>query len=500
MAYKWRYELRKGIEVIQTKQGRALLSNHPLRLFPINGKACELMEASAQKLSLEELITKHQELPPAKIISFMDSLVQKGLLNRVYNPTLNATDVPQVSVIVPVRNRAEDIQQCLESILNCHYPQDKVEIIVVDDGSTDHTKEVIKQYPVQLIVMEQNVGQSRCRNVGVAAAKADLIAFTDSDCIVDKHWLNILTEPFADPSVGIVGGGVSSHGTDKVLDRYEQACSPLHMGEQGGPIGPQQQIPYIPTCNVLIRKKAFQLVGGFSEEMRVGEDVDLIWRILQNQYTGFYLPEGSIQHRHRNQLHSLMLRRAQYASSEAILEKQFNFNRKKLFISPWHLINLIIFLGLYFGSAQIIGQQWQAYAPTLVACCGISMLFSLCSEIMVKKLKLQRLGLEISIKNLLKPIWRSHLAFLGYITAIIARYYSIYLMLLSLVFPALLGLLLLVFLVSAYFDYTVKKPMLNYPTFLLVYMIEKLAYQLGVIYGCFKYKNITPMFHWVKFI
>lgn len=500
MEYNWRYELKKGIDVIRMKQGRALLSRHPLRIFRINEKAFELLKASVQQLSLEELIVRHQEISPDITILFMDSLVKKGLLNKVYYQVQKELDALMVSVIIPVRNRPHDIRHCIESVLNCNYPKDKVEIIVVDDESTDNTKEVIRQYPVHLIEMKQNAGQSRCRNVGVAIAKGDIVAFTDSDCIVDKQWLKILTQPFHDPLVGIVGGGVSSFGSNKVLDRYEESCSPLHMGETGGQIGPDQQVPYVPTCNVLIRKEAFNLVGGFCEEMRVGEDVNLIWRILQNQFTGFYIPGGRIQHRHRNQLHSLMLRRAQYASSEAILEKQFSFNRKKLFISPWHLFNLLIFLSLYFISAQVIGQKGNANTSLLFTGCGISYILSLFSEIIVKEVKLKRIGFDIPIINLLKTIFRSHLAFIGYITAIMARYYSFYLFLLVCFFPTLMGLFLLVFMVPAYCDYTVKKPMLTYPSFLLVYTLEKSAYQLGVIYGCFKYKNITPLFHKVKII
>lgn len=500
MKSAWSYRLKPGMEIIETEQDGVLLSAHPLVLYKLNPTGVQLLKSCRDSVDGDEIYDGVPEISDEKIMPFLEFFVKKGVLTRVYHQRTGEVDLPFVSVVIPVRNRPMDIERCLESIINCHYPSEKLEVIVVDDASTDLTKEAVRQYPVQLIEMNRNVGQSRCRNIGVKAAKGDIIAFTDSDCVVNKDWLSKLTEPFKDPLVGVVGGGVDSYGTSRILDRYEEARSPLHMGERSGEIGPNRQVPYVPTCNVLIRREAFLQVGGFKEEMRVGEDVDLIWRILLKDYKGWYVPEGRIRHQHRNQFLHFIRRRAQYASSEALLEKNFIFNRKKLFVSPWHMINLFAIALGYVALSYLFVQKNMPMMGAVSIGLGLALLLSFISEIIVKKRKIKRVGYELSFVKLITPLLRSHLAFVGYFTAALARYYSLYLFILGLIFPEIMIMLWFIYGLSAYFEYIVKKPVLNYPTFLFVYMIECLSYQYGVFYGCYKQKNMTPLLHQIKVI
>ena len=118
-----------------------------------------------------------------------------------------STFTPTVSIVLGVYNGAEIIGDCLESLLNQNYPADAYDIIVVENGSTDNTTEVVKRYPVRLFHNSVR-GLAPARNTGISQSNADIIAFTDADCIADPNWLSALVKPYADPEVGGVGGAI----------------------------------------------------------------------------------------------------------------------------------------------------------------------------------------------------------------------------------------------------------------------------------------------------
>ncbi|GEN33548.1 MULTISPECIES: mycofactocin biosynthesis glycosyltransferase MftF [Aneurinibacillus] len=501
MKYSWSYRLHTGMNLMKDERGGVLLSDHPLGVIRINDTAYRLLYDCANSLTLDEIIEKYPGIEKGKIVQFLDSFAKRGILSRIYTGDSIEEYTPFVSIVIPVRNRPADIRRCIESVLCCHYPRDRFEIIVIDDFSTDNeTKEAIKEYDVRLIEMEQNVGQSCCRNIGVREAKGEVIAFTDSDCVVSHNWLRLLTQPFVDENIAIVGGGVDSYSSKKALDRYEEVRSPLHMGERGGEIGPGKLIPYIPTCNVFIRRSAFLQVGGFKEEMRVGEDVDLIWRVLQQGNKGWYIPEGRILHRHRNRMSEFIVRRAQYAASEALLEKNFSFNRKKMFISSWNMINGSILLsGIFLYNFLNYHNSIHSFL-TIFTFCLVLLLCSFVCEMLVKKSRIKALGFTLPADKIARSLWRSHLAFAGHFTAVLSRYYSLFLLALSIIFPLMFVFWAVVYVLSAYFEYVTKKPELSFPVFILIYIVEMLAYQCGVLRGCCKERNLTPLFHQITII
>ena len=97
---------------------------------------------------------------------------------------------PDVSVIVPVYNRAKVIRPCLDSILAVDYPVDRLELIVVDNASTDDTPRVLEQYAARIrIIREAKRGPAAARNAGLRVARGEVAAFTDSDCQVEQSWL-----------------------------------------------------------------------------------------------------------------------------------------------------------------------------------------------------------------------------------------------------------------------------------------------------------------------
>ena len=108
---------------------------------------------------------------------------------------------PSVTVIVPVRNGEQTIQPLLESLQKLDYDPAKVEVIVVDGNSKDKTQEIVKKYPVKLVIENKN-GINLARNMGIKNSNGEIIAFTDSDCIVPNNWVTKIVENFKDEIMG----------------------------------------------------------------------------------------------------------------------------------------------------------------------------------------------------------------------------------------------------------------------------------------------------------
>jgi len=124
---------------------------------------------------------------------------------------------PRVSIIVPVLNRRESIGLCVESLLALDYPS--YEIIIVDNGSTDKSRDVVSKYPVKLVI-ETEKGPYYARNDGISIADGEIIAFTDSDCVVDRNWLKNLMRNYMHEEIGGVGGQILSYKPTTWVEKF----------------------------------------------------------------------------------------------------------------------------------------------------------------------------------------------------------------------------------------------------------------------------------------
>ncbi len=431
--------------------------------------------SSGHFIPLDQLKDQCLSINPDQLEIFFYDLVRKGFLEQRGNPEIR--NHPFVSIIIPVRNRPDEIKACLESLLVLDYPSDKLEIIVVDDASTDHTPSIVKQFNVRLIQLETNQKAPYCRNLAAGKAKGDILAFIDSDCIADKGWLSHLVQAFLDPKVGIVGGRVDGFFKTSRLDRYEQVNSSLIIGTHIKRSGDANKFFYVPSCNLLVKKDLFLTLGGFNPKLAVGEDVDLCWRIQNAGSEVEFRPNGTVFHRHRNKLAPFCQRRFDYGTSEPLLQK-LHPDRKKQFYFPAGglLFWCLIFLSFYIS-------------PDLIFFCPAVIL----ADSLVKYIKTARQKLPVRFFQHLKAVVRSDAVLFYHCASFVSRYYLIFALLISPVFPKTALFLISLHLFSGSVDFIIKKPRLSIVDFLFFYTLEQISYQAGVWAGALHHFSFGPI-------
>jgi len=195
--------------------------------------------------------------------------------------------LPFVSVIVPTYNRAHLLKQLLWSLAHQDYPKDRYEVIVVDDGSSDETPEVINELRHQLPYTFKYLRWSRhgvaaARNFGAQHSKGELLAFTSDDITVAPDWLTNAVRYFQHADIGGVEG--------KTVPVGEQTSPFVHKtyNLNGG--------QYL-TCNIFYRRSVFEQVGGFDEQFRAyREDTDLAWRVMDAVAKIVFAPDVVVFH------------------------------------------------------------------------------------------------------------------------------------------------------------------------------------------------------------
>lgn len=461
------------------EQSLVLVLSYPLKAMVLH----RLWEKTFRLISrggfvaFEDILSVLGSVDPERAMFFLDDLVRKGFLER--EGVSSPPESPSVSIIIPVRNRPLEIEACLLSLESLQYPEDRLEIIVVDDASTDHTPHVVSKFPVTLIKLNEHKHASFCRNLAASQAVGKILGFIDSDCLADPLWLNELIPAFTDPSLGAVGGAVENYSTEKDLDRYEKVKSSLIVCNGFKRSQENDSLFYIPSCNLLVRRALFLELGGFREALSVGEDVDLCWRIQERGSCVEYRPLGRVYHRHRNRLKAFCKRRFDYGTSEPLLLQLHPKKIKRMFFPPaaslfWLLLALSI----------AIGSNLPAYLS------GIVFALDCCSRyIKVKKGK----NLPIGVLRIIPAVLRSYLTFLFHCCAFLSRYYLFWSPM-AIPFIPLASLIIVgAHLVTGFVEYYIKKPSLNLFSFLFYFSMDQLCYQWGVWYGCFKRHCFHPV-------
>ena len=195
--------------------------------------------------------------------------------------------LPAVSVVIPVLNGARTIADLLTGLTyQAPYPGD-VEIIVVDNGSTDDTRAIASRYcdaaasphaafPVTLLSAAKR-GPSVARNMGLHAAKGEVVAHLDADTLPTRRWLTEIAQPFSDPRVTLAAGRILAFQPTTPAERY-YARYYLDRSQENAA---DRAFPFAASANMAVRRTAALAVGGWDEDFLASQDVDFSYRLLR---------------------------------------------------------------------------------------------------------------------------------------------------------------------------------------------------------------------------
>ncbi|MCW4030841.1 MAG: glycosyltransferase [Candidatus Bathyarchaeota archaeon] len=250
---------------------------------------------------------------------------------------------PSVTVVVPVRNGEKTIQPLLESLQKLDYKRNKVEVIVVDGNSTDKTQEIVKKYPVKLVV-EEKKGLNLARNIGIKRSNGEIIAFTDSDCIVPPNWITKIVENFKDTKVSCVGGSAKALENDFISEYADNSIVRLMpfftKREELEKVKPFFRHPA--GCNMAFRRNIVEEVGYFDEEIKYGfDEVEFADRVCKAGYKMVLDPSVLVWHKHRATLGDFLKQNFQYGKGSGLV-----FKRKRLTdaVSKWSFFSIMGFI------------------------------------------------------------------------------------------------------------------------------------------------------------
>jgi len=213
------------------------------------------------------------------------------------------------SIIIPTFNGASRIGSCLTALLPQVADID-AEIIVVDDGSSDATAEVVRRYPGVRLISQTNAGPAAARNRGAAEAKGTIILFTDDDCIPTSDWLAKMVLPFEDPNVVGVKGAYRTR-QKSLIARFVQ----YDYEDRYRLMAALPEIDFVDTYSAAFRRDRFLELNGYDTSFPVAcaEDIELSYRMSERSWKMVFVPDAIVYHTHPDTLLGYLRKKYKFA-------------------------------------------------------------------------------------------------------------------------------------------------------------------------------------------
>ena len=297
---------------------------------------------------------------PGVELTLTDLLLARG----VVHPVPTTAEPTAIDIVVPVYERPEQLSACLASL---RQTAPGCRIIVVDDASrSPEVADVARAYGATVLRHDTNQGPAAARNTGLRQADSTVIAFVDADCVAEEGWLATLLPHFDDPRVGAVAPRIVARaGRPTLLARYEAARSALDMGPRPDLVAYGAPLGFLPSATLAVRRLTLtdSPAAGFDERMRVGEDVDLVWRLTDAGVMVRYEPASVVSHEIRPEPLRWAGRIFDYGTSAAELDRRhpgrlaparlslWNAAAAALMFAPWRLAGRLAAAGFVAASA-----------------------------------------------------------------------------------------------------------------------------------------------------
>ena len=262
------------------------------------------------------------------------------------------------SFIIPLYNRPEEIDELLFSLTKQNYPK-PFEIVIVEDGSDNNAKEIIESYRDRLNIqyfLTQNQGAGMARNYGMSQAKGDYFIVLDSDVLVPANYLKKVKKALQANYTDAFGGPDAAHPTFTPLQKAIN-FSMTSMMTTGGIRGKKKGVgKFQPrSFNLGISKKAFEKTGGFSS-MKIGEDIDLSFRLWEHGFETQLIEKAFVYHKRRTSIEAFYKQTFKFGSARPVLNKKYPGTAKITYWFPSVFITGFILSSLLFmmGSWELI--------------------------------------------------------------------------------------------------------------------------------------------------
>jgi cellulose synthase/poly-beta-1,6-N-acetylglucosamine synthase-like glycosyltransferase len=228
--------------------------------------------------------------------------------------------LPFVTVVIPVRNGEATLGDCLAAIVAMDYPPDRREIVVVDNGSTDGTPEIVRRFGLRYL-REERRGAVNARNRAIAQTEGEILAFVDADCMVTKRWLRELVDALADDTAAAAAGELVAYPPSTEAERYMARRKPLWQQWASA-----RHAPWFLIGNCAIRRRVFDRIGVLDPEFAVVgcEDIELSRRFFDAGLELRYCPRALAFHRHRATARSLFRQQLRNGRGQSLVQYRYS--------------------------------------------------------------------------------------------------------------------------------------------------------------------------------
>lgn len=264
-------------------------------------------------------------------------LLSTGMADPVVQ-RLPPVELARATVVIPVHERARQLDRLLGSLGGA------LPVIVVDDASADPDAiaAVAAAHDARLIRLARNVGPAGGRNAGLAEVATPFVVFIDSDVVAEPAGIELMLRHFADPELAMVAPRVLGLAQERPnwITRYEDARSSLDLGEDSSSVRPRSPVTWVSSTCLVAR---VELLGdGFDSSMRVGEDVDLVWRLVEAGHRVRFEPAATVRHEHRTTLRTWLGRKFFYGTGAEPLAERHPDDIAPVVLAPWAAATLVV--------------------------------------------------------------------------------------------------------------------------------------------------------------
>jgi glycosyltransferase involved in cell wall biosynthesis len=282
------------------------------------------------------------------------------ILSPVNGAPRAADKLMAVSIIVPALNEEKMIGRCLESLAALDFARERFEVIVVDNGSSDRTREISESFQDRLnlrVLEKRGVRISGLRNLGAREAQGSIVAFLDADCLAPKEWLERLIQLLPAEGAGIVGAHYllpqESTWVGRTWHRYQEA-------EKSG------EVSHVPAGDLVMRREDFLRIGGFDESIQTNEDYELCERARASGMTVRAVPEIGVVHLGTAQSLRVFFRKQAWHGTHVVKVFLRNIsgshNFKAVMFAAW---TLFWFIAMVAAAAWAIVDRRVWWAPVV---------------------------------------------------------------------------------------------------------------------------------------